>query len=264
MLVDVGLWLQKSEEHTPVGMTTMRTHGKGGTLDGQGGLRQVLVAVLCRRTLGACEHDAAVGSKQSGEADPMEPLGEDVCAEESEEGVDVEGARALARGPTVVVAERDALVVDSEKSAVGDGGAVGVAGEVAEDLSGTPEGSLCVDNEWGGVQRVEELPPRVPGSQGLVLWRIEAKAVRVAETLEPIEELAAEHLGERTDGEQVATVAGRDPCVVREGTAPRWRGSSAKVWRVSRTVRIRRSRSVRRFSRPRLRSWGGRVNTKWK
>jgi hypothetical protein len=88
----------------------------------------------------------AVGEKTV-VADAHEALGENVEQEPSEELDGMEGhfARASLLG-VVLVAEGDLSIGEGEKSMVGDGDSVGVAGEVFEDLVGSAERGLRIDD----------------------------------------------------------------------------------------------------------------------
>ncbi len=53
----------------------------------------------------------------------------------------------------VLVLEGDAVLVDGYEAAIGDGHAVGVAGEIAQDLLGSSERSFAVDHPLAVAQR---------------------------------------------------------------------------------------------------------------
>src|ERR1700720_3593065 len=55
--------------------------------------------------------------------------------------------------PVVLPLEGDALVIEREQAAVGDGDPVGVAGEIAQHLLRTAEGALAIDHPLFAVQR---------------------------------------------------------------------------------------------------------------
>ena len=71
----------------------------------------------------------------------------------------------------IAPAEADLAVLDSEEAVVGDGDAVGVSAEVVEDVLGTGEGPLGVDDPLGLSERLE-----VAGEGSGVVERGEAVA----------------------------------------------------------------------------------------
>jgi hypothetical protein len=80
-------------------------------------------------------------------ADPHESVRQDVEKEPADELVGGEGHGSGSRMiPVVLVAERDAAVVEGDESVVGDGDAVGIAAEVLEDALRPAEGRLGVDH----------------------------------------------------------------------------------------------------------------------
>ena len=89
-------------------------------------------------------------------ADAVEAGGQDVDQEAADELAGGEGhqlAPGLALGAVVLPAEGDAALVEGDQAAVGDGDAVGVAGEVGQDRLGAGEGALGVDHPLGAAQR---------------------------------------------------------------------------------------------------------------
>ena len=84
-------------------------------------------------------------------ADAVQPYRQDVKQEAPDELVDGDGGGAvtwlaLSWFPGLSVAEGDGPAVEGCDAAVRDGDPVGVAGEVAEDLLGPPEGPFRVDH----------------------------------------------------------------------------------------------------------------------
>ena len=101
---------------------------------------------------------AAGAGEQPVVADAVEPLGQDVEQEAPDELVGRQRHRAVPRLPVVaviLVAEGDAALVESDEAAVGDGDAVGVAGEIGEHRFGPGEGRLGVDEPVLPAQRRE-------------------------------------------------------------------------------------------------------------
>ncbi len=75
----------------------------------------------------------------------------------AQELVDLEGQQLLGVAVCVVaIAETDALAVEGDDSGVADGDAVGVVGEIAEDLLRSAEGRLAVDDPIGGTGPCQE------------------------------------------------------------------------------------------------------------
>jgi len=103
-------------------------------------------------------HAAAIG-KQSVVADAVEALGNDVHEEAANELMGVERHRLPAIRsiePIVLPAEGDTTVVDRDQSPVGDGDAVGVARQIAEDGFWPSEGLLAVNDPFDLLQRRKE------------------------------------------------------------------------------------------------------------
>jgi hypothetical protein len=90
---------------------------------------------------------AAVVGQEPIVSDAHESGGEEVEQEAPQElgGVEGQVLDLVAMG-TIPPAERDVAVVDGIEAVVGDGDAVGVATEVAEDLVGAGERRLAVDH----------------------------------------------------------------------------------------------------------------------
>src|ERR1700687_4638150 len=61
-------------------------------------------------------------------------------------------ALVIAAFPIVLPAEGDVGLVEIEQATVGDRNAMGVAGEIGQDLLGTGEGLLGIDNPFGCAQ----------------------------------------------------------------------------------------------------------------
>ena len=103
----------------------------------------------------------------------------------------VEGQPFLFAAVLVVLdGEGDLASLEVDDAVVGDGHAVGVAAQVAEDLLGSAEGRLGVDDPVLAVEAVAEAPPpaivgQIPGAA------VEAQVARGACLFERGEELAA-------------------------------------------------------------------------
>jgi len=145
---------------------------------------------------------AAVVGQEPIVSDAHESGGEEVEQEAPQElgGVEGQVLDLVAMG-TIPPAERDVAVVDGIEAVVGDGDAVGVATEVAEDLVGAGERRLAVDHPLLARRLAQ---PRV----AIATWAAEAAGIEGP--FEELEELAAEDLGEDTDEEEEPGLGG-DP-----------------------------------------------------
>src|SRR5215813_6346254 len=91
-------------------------------------------------------------------ADAMKPLWQNVEQEAADKLVGTEGHCAVPRLPVaavVLVAEGHAALVESDEPAVGDGDAMGVAGEIGKHCFWPGEGRLGVDEPVLSVERRE-------------------------------------------------------------------------------------------------------------
>ena len=96
-----------------------------------------------------------VGAPGAGEqavvADAVEAVRQDVDEEAADELACGEGHHLgplAALGAIVLPLEGDALAVERDEAAVGDGDAVGVAGEVGQNRLGSSERTLAVDDPF--------------------------------------------------------------------------------------------------------------------
>ena len=168
---------------------------------------------------GAAEFEGAralaVGEKAVG-ANADEVGGQDVEEEAAHEFVGVEGEGAKLVGMGIVLpGEGDGLPVHGEEAVVGDGDAVGVAGQVLEGLFGPAEGRFGVDapvmTPGLSEQAVERLRVLVEFSKAAV----KAEATGLIGGPGQREELAAEDAAEHPDGQEEAAAAG-DPAAAVE------------------------------------------------
>lgn len=112
-------------------------------------------------------------------------------------------------------AKSDLIVGEGNQAMVGDGDAMGIAGEIAEDMMGTAEGWFGVDNplvtEQGAQEGVESF---------MVLQRTkragEDELLLLESEFESVDELAAKDTAEHFHGEEEG-IAGMDPAVVVGG-----------------------------------------------
>lgn len=168
-------------------------------------------------------------------ADADEALGEDVEEEAAHELGQREGERSDAPAAVVHVAEADRLVIDVQESRVGDGNAVGVAGEVLEDVVGVLEWRFGIDDPLGLSGTLEV---GVEGCRACEWGEVTVELERslLEGMLQLGQELAPEESAEHTDGKEEARstglpgvpVVGEAPCgddavhvgMVDEGLAP--------------------------------------------
>ena len=88
--------------------------------------------------------------------DAMEALWQDVHQEATDELGGIERHHGVSFAPfeaVILPLEGDALVIEREEAAVGDGDAMGVAGEIAQDFRGSPEWAFAVDYPLAVTQR---------------------------------------------------------------------------------------------------------------
>ena len=94
----------------------------------------------------------------------MEPIGKHVeqeAAHELANGELHDFVLVVAILTVVLPAEADMALVEIEQTGVGDRDTVGVAGEIGEDLLGTGEGLLDIDDPFAVAQRREVGLPRL-------------------------------------------------------------------------------------------------------
>ena len=99
-------------------------------------------------------------------ADAVEALGQDVDEEAADELVCCERHNLIAIGcfePIVLVFEADSVFVERDQPAVGDGDAMGVAGQISQYRLGSGEGPFAVDVPSDLAQRRQE------GGEGIAL-----------------------------------------------------------------------------------------------
>ena len=158
------------------------------------------------------------------------PCGQHVDQEAADELVDCERHHLVALvafDPVVLPLEGDAVVVERDQAAVGDGDAVGVAREIAQHFLGSAEWALAVDHPFAVAQW------RQVCGEGL---RIRQRSM-IAEELqlsglvsgdELLQEQAAEQSREHTHREEEARPA-RDPAACRRARCRRPARSCARA-----------------------------------
>ena len=144
--------------------TRVREDGRFGAIIiiGIGSLALGLLAT--EQLAGACD---VVGAGDLGEqavvADAVEALGQDVDEEAANELVCCECHHLVAIGafdPIVLIFEADIVFVERDQPAVGDGDAMGVAGQISQYRLGSGEGPFAIDVPSDLAQRSQE------GSEG--------------------------------------------------------------------------------------------------
>jgi hypothetical protein len=165
-------------------------------------------AFLVESTPARREHPGAgaVG-EEAVVADADEALGQHVEQEAADELGKGEGQSSRPTAAVVLEAEGDGGARDVQQTGVRDGDAVGVAGEVLEDVLGTVEGWLGVDDPLGAAgvaqELLEGLGPLVGGEAS-----VELEAPVSERGAERCDELAAEEAAEDAHGQEEAGPAG--------------------------------------------------------
>ena len=107
-----------------------------------------------------CSTSSTVG-EESEVTNANQPLGQDVDEESAQELIRGNGHDLLLAAVGIVQpAERDAIVFEGHEAMVGYGDAVGVAGQVVENMFGAAEGRLGVNDPV----LLAELPEKVAES----------------------------------------------------------------------------------------------------
>jgi len=121
-----------------------------------------------------------------------------------------EGEGAANRVVSVVlVTEGDTSIFKTEKSAIGEGDAMGIASQVMEDLLGTAEGRFGVESPIGGAQGMDQGAPSVRVSQGEES-SVESQLSLLSSLLEQMKKATSEEAAENEDRQEEAR-ASRDP-----------------------------------------------------
>jgi len=123
----------------------------------------------------------------------------------------------LAAMGVVSPAEGDAIVLKANEAMVGDGYAMGIAGQVVENMFGAAEGWLGVDDPV----LLEQLPEKVAeaaGSREMQLRAMKLQLVLREELLQSSDELTAEYSAQCVDGQEEAW-RGIDPSGTVESQA---------------------------------------------
>ena len=156
------------------------------------------------------ESGTAASGEEAERADADKAAGQDVEQEAAQELLGTEGHHSLLITVRIVLPTESKLVmVESHEAVVGDGHAMGVAGEIAEHRMGTAEGWLGVDDPVVTEQGAQE------GAESLFVFERfensgESKLVLLEAALQGGDELAAEDTTEYVDGQEEG-IAGMDP-----------------------------------------------------
>ena len=94
----------------------------------------------------------------------------------------------------------------TEESAIGDGDAMGVAGQVFEDLLGTPEGRFGVNSPFGATQLGPQVGPGDWAGEGLEV-SVQAEFSLPSSVVEESEKAAAEEAAQDAHRQEEARAA---------------------------------------------------------
>ena len=169
-------------------------------------------------------------AKQAVVADAVEACGQHVDEEAADELVGGERHHLVAIAafdPVVLPLEGDAVVVERDQAAVGDGDAVGVAREIAQHFLGPAEGALAIDHPFAVAQR------RQIGGEGLRIGqrRMIAEELQLSGLVsgdELLQEQPAEQARQHAHREEEARPA-RDPRCCRRARCRRPARSCARA-----------------------------------
>ena len=131
--------------------------------------------------------------------DPDKALGEDVEEEAANELPKRKGQGSDPTAAVILETEGDRCVVDMKQPVVGDRDAVGVAGEILQDVLGSLKGRLGIDDPLGAPCLVEEAVEsrRAPVGTEAAMQIQPSVPERLGK---PCQELAPEETAEDTDG----------------------------------------------------------------
>jgi hypothetical protein len=156
--------------------------------------------------------------KEAVVTDAMEAVGQDVEEKATDELVRGKPHDAAAAAAAIIlIGERHLIVIDGDKSRIGDRGAMRVAGEIGQYALGAAEGRLGVDDEGALPQRAHTFGER----GGLGKRDQVAEETEFASTesgFQAVEEQTAEGVRQGADGEQEVGFAS-DPSPAVEGDA---------------------------------------------
>jgi|SRR5882762_1020063 len=111
------------------------------------------------------ESGAPAIGQEAERADADKAAGQDVEQEAAQELLRTEGHHSLLITVGIIFpAESNLVMLESHEAVVGDGHAMGVAGEIAEDMMGTAEGGLGVDDPVLTEQGAQE------GAEGIFVF----------------------------------------------------------------------------------------------
>ena len=145
----------------------------------------------------------AVG-EESEVANANQTLGQNVDEEASQELIRGNGHDLLLAAVGIVSpAERDAIVLEGHETMVGDGDAVGIAGQVVENMFGATEGWLGVDHPVLPAEFGEEVAECARRGK-LPKRAMELEPVVFEQFTKPGPELAAEAAAKCLDGQEEA------------------------------------------------------------
>jgi len=125
-------------------------HGTGANRTAQLGsdLRMSCAALCTKQSTAACEHTATPAVREKSEvADADQALWQNVDQESAQELICGDGHDLLLAAVRIVFpAKRDSIILECNQSMVGDGDAVRIASEIVQNMLGTAEGWLGIDD----------------------------------------------------------------------------------------------------------------------
>ena len=137
-------------------------------------------------------------------ADADEAPGQHVQQEASQELICGEGHDLLLAAVSVVLpAEGDVIPVEADEAMVGDGDAMGIAGEIVKHVLGSAEGRLGIDDPVLAEELVQEVA-KVLLFDKRSARAMELELVLVGELLETGDELASEETAEHAHRQEEA------------------------------------------------------------
>ena len=145
-------------------------------------------------------------------ADALEPAGEDVKQEATDELLGAEGHHLRVVVVAIVLpTEADPAILHLEQAMIGDGDTVGVASEVSQHGFRSSEGRLGVDDPFGLVGRSQVAPEDVPVSERLE-GREELQLAGIKGFLQILQKQATKKASQHSNRQEESGTA-RDPSI---------------------------------------------------
>ena len=154
-------------------------------------------------------------------ADADQALGQDMDQESAQKLMGRNGHDLLLAAVRIVFpTERNSIILEGNQSMVGDGNAVRITSKVVENMLGTAEGRLGVDNPML-VEELSKKPAKATWISKTLERAVELELVLTKELLKSGCELAAEDGAQRADGQEEAFRRGEPSAAVGCKTASR-------------------------------------------